>query len=302
MQVSNATRSLFTLEGSVAGHPADFLLDSGATDNFISADFVAAHGIATAPLPEQHVVQLADGSKQQTSALVQEVPVKIGSYEDNFDLVSLPLKGYDAIIGMPWLDQYNPLIDWKKQRLQPVDQGNRRHELVGCKKKDAPTPAKLHSMSGKVLRQQWRGNLLEMVYLIFPQQVLDLAQGAPTAELNSMEASSDPEAIRLSQASKRFEDEYRDVFSDELSGLPPKRAVDHKIELTPGSTPPSRPAFRLSATELVELKTQLEELLKAGFIRPSKSPFGAPILFVKKKDGTVPSTTSPSRTASHCLE
>ena len=81
---------------------------------------------------------------------------------------------------------------------------------------------------------------------------------------------------------------YKHVFPDELpAGLPPSREVDHKIELIPGSTPPSRPTFRLSEKELVELKKQLEELVKAGFIRPSKSPFGAPILFVKKKDGTM---------------
>ena len=71
------------------------------------------------------------------------------------------------------------------------------------------------------------------------------------------------------------------------AGLPPSREVDHKIELVPGSRPTSRPTFRMSASELAELKKQLEELVKAGFIQPSKSPFGAPILFVKKKDGTM---------------
>ena len=78
------------------------------------------------------------------------------------------------------------------------------------------------------------------------------------------------------------------MFPDELpAGLPPSREVDHRIELVPGSSPPSRPTIRLSATELAELKKQLEELVAAGFIQPSKSPFGAPILFVKKKDGTM---------------
>jgi hypothetical protein len=81
---------------------------------------------------------------------------------------------------------------------------------------------------------------------------------------------------------------YRDVFPSALpDGLPPSREVDHRIELIPGSTPQSRPTIRLSATELAELKKQLAELEAAGFIRPSKSPFGAPILFVKKKDGTM---------------
>ena len=81
---------------------------------------------------------------------------------------------------------------------------------------------------------------------------------------------------------------YRDVFPDKLpDGLPPARDVDHRIEMTPGAVPPSRPTIRLSASELAELKKQLEELLRAGFISPSKSPFGAPILFVKKKDGSM---------------
>ena len=81
---------------------------------------------------------------------------------------------------------------------------------------------------------------------------------------------------------------FRDVFPDDLPpGLPPSREVDHKIELIAGAQPPSRPTFRMSARELEELKQQLEELTKAGFIQSSKSPFGVPILFVKKKDGTM---------------
>ena len=67
--------------------------------------------------------------------------------------------------------------------------------------------------------------------------------------------------------------QYRDVFPEELpAGLPPSREVDHKIELTPGSVPQSRPIIRLSASELEELKKQLEGLVKAGFVQPSKSP------------------------------
>ena len=81
--------------------------------------------------------------------------------------------------------------------------------------------------------------------------------------------------------------QYDDVFPEDLPpGLPPKREVDHKIELLPGTRPPSRPTYHMSAAELTELKKQLDELIAAGFIQPSKSPFGAPILFVKKKDGT----------------
>lgn len=109
------------------------------------------------------------------------------------------------------------------------------------------------------------------------------------AELSAavqFESDSDAQALKL--ARERTLAPYADVFPDNLpAGLPPSREVDHRIELIPGSTPPSRPTIRLSATELAELKKQLIELEAAGFIRPSKSPFGAPILFVKKKDGTM---------------
>ena len=79
--------------------------------------------------------------------------------------------------------------------------------------------------------------------------------------------------------------EYQDVTSGLPSGLPPARACDHQINLEPGSGPPHSPIYPLSGVQLAELRTQLEELLERGFIRPSTSPFGAPILFVPKKDG-----------------
>ena len=67
--------------------------------------------------------------------------------------------------------------------------------------------------------------------------------------------------------------------------LPPRREVDHKIEVKPGTEPPSKAPYRLSQKELEELKSQLDELLAKGYIRQSKSPYGAPVLFVDKKDG-----------------
>jgi hypothetical protein len=80
---------------------------------------------------------------------------------------------------------------------------------------------------------------------------------------------------------------YQDVFPDALPpGLPPAREVDHAIELEPGALPPSRPTYRMSFQELEELEKQLKEYVGNGWIRPSQSPYGAPILFVKKKDGT----------------
>ena len=81
--------------------------------------------------------------------------------------------------------------------------------------------------------------------------------------------------------------EYADVFPDELPGLPPHRDVDFGIELHPGTSPISMTPHKMAHVELQELRVQLQELLDKGFIRPSTSPWGAPVLFVKKKDKTL---------------
>lgn len=93
---------------------------------------------------------------------------------------------------------------------------------------------------------------------------------------------------KRSPEEQRILEDFKDVFPDKLPiGLPPQRDVDHEIILFPGVKPPSRAPYRMSVKELEELKKQLDENLKHGFIRPSRSPFGSPVLFVKKKDGSM---------------
>ena len=74
--------------------------------------------------------------------------------------------------------------------------------------------------------------------------------------------------------------DFQDVFPAELTGLPPHRDVDFTIELEPGNRPISRAPYRMAPSEIAELKTQLEELVENGYIKPSVSPWGATILFV----------------------
>nr|GEZ97553.1 putative reverse transcriptase domain-containing protein [Tanacetum cinerariifolium] len=81
--------------------------------------------------------------------------------------------------------------------------------------------------------------------------------------------------------------EFPDVFPNELPGIPPVREVEFNIELIPGSEPISKAPYRMAPIELKKLKDQLQELLEQGFIRQSVSPWGAPVLFVKKKDGSM---------------
>ncbi|GKD84779.1 hypothetical protein Tco_1355933, partial [Tanacetum coccineum] len=80
--------------------------------------------------------------------------------------------------------------------------------------------------------------------------------------------------------------DFPEVFHEELPGLPPPRQVEFRIDLIPGAAPVARAPYRLAPSEMKELSVHLQELLEKGFIRPSSSPWGAPVLFVKKKYGS----------------
>ena len=80
---------------------------------------------------------------------------------------------------------------------------------------------------------------------------------------------------------------FPEVFPEKLPGVPPPREVEFAIDVAPRTEPISKAPYRMAPAELKELKSQLEEMLEAGFICPSTSPWGAPVLFVKKKDGSL---------------
>jgi hypothetical protein len=322
---SRSSRSLIKLMGSVSGHPAVFLVDSGATGNFVSSAFVKKHRMSSQSLSCKDTVVLADGSQQVAASFVPSAPVRISSYADHLDLVSLPLAGYDVILGMAWLKHYNPDVDWVSSTVKFTDASSRCHSLApihvssssGAKSSESrasPPPAEprvpqsLNLVSSKQLMKQLRHSLIDKVVVVrydtdgpaeeprrFEEVVRRPTSSTPPVTVQSwlhqLEARENAR-VRMTDESlaawSKLRAEFKDVFPDELpAGLPPSREVDHKIELVPGAVPPSRPTFRLSASELVELKKQLDELLAAGFIQHSKSPYGAPILFVKKKDGTM---------------
>ncbi|GKF61259.1 hypothetical protein Tco_0181313, partial [Tanacetum coccineum] len=90
---------------------------------------------------------------------------------------------------------------------------------------------------------------------------------------------------------KRLEDvpivrDFPEVFPEDLLGLPPTRQVEFRIDLVPGVAHVARAPYRLTPSKMKDLSEQLKELCEKGFIRPSSSPWGAPVLFVKRKDGS----------------
>jgi hypothetical protein len=96
--------------------------------------------------------------------------------------------------------------------------------------------------------------------------------------LNHLDAASTPDIWTVS--------EFLDVFLEELPGMPPDREIKFVIELVPGTAPIFKRPYRMATNQLAELKEQLQELLDIGYIRPSASPWRAPVIFVSKMDGT----------------
>ena len=279
-QVTTPSRGLLKLHSLINGAPAIILVDCGATGEFISSSFVTEHSLKSSPLPRRDFVTLANGSQQEAGSIVESASVSIGSYTDAMSFVALPLVGYDAILGVSWLSKYNPSIDWRSKSLKFVDKSGQEHHLLAkafpkargavhavTRSVSAASPAaaghSLSMISSRALKYQIRSNQIDpnSMCLVFPQQ---LKSAVPVeSSLSSVNQGSSPETPRLDVVSKDIIREYRDVFPEELPpGLPPQREIDHKIELTPGSSPPSRPTYRMSAVELTELKKQLEELTR----------------------------------------
>ena len=162
---------------------------------------------------------------------------------------------FDVILGMDWLIAYRIVIDCESRRVTAYMQDGTCVVFQGGKHDILPKAVYVSKCQGHLA-----GWLASLTLEDEERSDLDLP---------------------------RVVCEYVDVFSDELPGLPPQRVVDFGIELHPGTSPISMTPHRMAPVELQELRVQLHELLDKGFIRPSTSPWGAPVLFAKKKDKTL---------------
>jgi hypothetical protein len=175
----------------------------------------------------------------------------------------------DYVLGMEFITQNNVLIEGHNRLVRiPSKSGIvkvKAHEMpyVG-----GPT---IHFMLGKI----WERERVGGYGMLCVMRVLDEYEPKEAANL-----VTSPKCI------KQVLDEFPDVMLEELpEDLPPRRQVDHAIEVMPGMAPPAKAPYRMNHEELKELKVQLQELLTKGYIKPSKSPYGALVLFVRKKDG-----------------
>ena len=167
------------------------------------------------------------------------------------NLFCLPLVGLEVILGMDWLSENHILLDCHRKTIvfgDPVDPSPSNSEFLNASKVDA------------CLKEGDFGYMV--LFCLSGEEELKVEELAVVCE-------------------------FPEVFPDDIPGLPPPREVEFSIELMPGTGPISIAPYRMSPLELSELKKQLEELLEKGFVRPSVSPWGAPVLLVKKKDGSM---------------
>ena len=129
-EIEAAQVVLLCLEGTLEGFPVHYLIDSGASDCFISADFVREQGLKTEKTKEKLKIHLADGSVRVTNDCVRQVCVSFGEHTEFLDLQVIKLPKYEVILGKFWLDRWNPQIDWKKNKMQ-WNVGSRVVEITG---------------------------------------------------------------------------------------------------------------------------------------------------------------------------
>ena len=320
------------LKGHCNGYPARFLVDFGATHDFVSQKFVDSQMPTQATTCISHTVQWADG---RASKAEQELSrrLQLGTFFEQRSLLVSPIEGYDIVLGKPWLTTHNPLIDWRKHTIQlrvPAKQVEVAQVDVpeGPPLPDASVVLQADLQPPKVILLATQQQRSELVRGLLPEDEGGrAAQGRrePPAESKNCLVDSllVPDRLReVNRPGQCYEVEvaaqgrreppaenknclvgpppvldpsllagvladFEDVFAPLPAGLPPARRVDHTIELTQGAQPAFRRTYRMSPLELKEVRKQLDELLLKGWIRPSQSPYRAPILFVKKKEGTL---------------
>ena len=193
--------------------------------------------------------------KGDQGRVYRDCPIKIREYEFLGDLIEFSFKEFDVILGMDWLSRHQAIVDCRMKRVT-LRTPNEDAVTFICERSNHLSNVISAATSRKMVRKKCEAYLAYVIHIVKARlSVSDI----PTV--------SD--------------------FPDELPGLPPQREIEFAIDIVPGATPASITPYRMAPAELKELKLQLQELLEKGFIRPSVSPWGAPVLFVKKKDGTL---------------
>jgi hypothetical protein len=247
------TSSVDTIAGMfpILLHSAFVLFDTGASFSCVPESFVDICSLSVEYMSSCMSVSTPLGSRSVLNRICKAVDIELGGRHLPADLVVLDMLDFDVILGVDWLVKYHAVVDCHNLVVEfSLPDGDQfAYKLVVQRPPVVPT----YGLRGRsVLASMVKEDKREMVLSVIPVVC-----------------------------------EYPEVFPEDSPGLPPMREVEFGIDLIPGTTPISKAPYRTAPTELAELKVQLDDMLKKKFIRPSVSPWGAPVLFVKKKDGSM---------------
>ena len=235
------SRPPIKLAGRLNGRPLMILLDSRASGNYVSASFVKAKGLKTAPCATPYQVTLPSGENLDVNKVMPTAALSLSvEHKESIPVAVVDFQmEADLILGMAWLWQNNPQVDWVKRTIS-FNCGRKAIQLQGAEdwRRVGSPPATrrgddsvmLSSMQCKRLAKDHKNEL----YIV----------NVTEQQSNSPKGGGE-EAGRGHDCSPLVE-EFSDVFPKELpAGVPPDRGVTHKIELYPGTDPPHKPAYRL---------------------------------------------------------
>ncbi|GJV63950.1 putative reverse transcriptase domain-containing protein [Tanacetum coccineum] len=246
-------------------HYASILFDTGADRSFISTAFSSLINIAPTPLENCYEVELADGKLVRIDTIIRGCTLNFLDHPFNIDLMPVELGSFDVIIGMDWLRRCHAVIVCDEKLVQ-IPYGNETLTFCGNE-----------SSNGRESR-------LTVISCSKAQEYMAKGCQVFLAQISAKKEEDKSERKQIKDVP--IVQDFPEVFPEDLPGLPPARPVEFQIDLIPGAAPVARAPYRLAPSEMKELSEQLQELSDKGFIRPSSSPWGAPVLFVKKKDGS----------------
>ncbi|GJW70976.1 putative reverse transcriptase domain-containing protein [Tanacetum coccineum] len=258
---SNVVTGTFLLNNRYAS----ILFDTGADRSFISTAFSSLIDIAPTPLENSYDIELADGKIVGIDTIIRGCTLNFLNHSFNIDLMPVELGSFDVIIGMDWLRKCHAVIVCD-EKLVRIPCGN--ETLIFC------------GDESNNIRESW----LTIISCSKAQEYMARGCQIFLAQISAKKEEDKSKGKQLKDVP--IVRDFPEVFPEDLPGLPLARPVEFQIDLIPGAVPVARVPYRLAPSEMKELSKQLQELFDKGFIRPSSSPWGSLVLFVKKKDGS----------------
>ncbi len=272
------------LQCELAGEKFNACFDTGADVSFMHPKVAERMGLKSRSCSVH--VDVGNGNEDTASASSQ-ARIKFGAFVGKVEMLHLSLPSrFDIILGRDFMDRYNCVLDFDTQRIT-CRKGRRKFTLSDKPKATQEQPKDSPPGESVILSALQTKRLLRKHFKVSRRRgKIRQTQSGTEVFLAFIREKPDGSGLVDESSMSELLDKYSDVFAEIPDGLPPERpSVGHVIPLKDGAIPPKLRQYRLSFAQREELEKQLQALLSKGWIQPSSSPFGAPVLFVPKKDG-----------------